>query len=84
MINSRQYYPQTNGKLERFHHTVEEIEQCDTLPEYVSYYNRRRLYFSLDIKNRQMLKAFSNKIDAKTIKKNNLNRIEEDVNSEAK
>ena len=52
LINSRPYHPQTNGKLERFHASIEaEIGHYDSLEDYVEYYNCRRLHFSLDIKN---------------------------------
>lgn len=52
LINSRPYHPQTNGKLERFHASIEaEIGHYDSLEDYVEYYNNRRLHFSLDIKN---------------------------------
>ena len=86
LINSRPYHPQTNGKLERFHRSVEEeIEHWDTLSEYVSFYNERRLHFSLDIKNHQTpLKAFFDKRATETIKKSNPSWMEEDVNNEAK
>lgn len=86
LINSRPYHPQTNGKLEWFHRSVEEdMEHWDTLSEYVASCNECRFYFSPDIKNYQTpLKAFSDKRDIKTIKQSNPNRTEEDVNNEAK
>ena len=63
MINSRPYHPQTNGKLERFHRSIEEeLWHYGSLSEYVQYYNERRLHFSLDMKNRQTpLRAFSDR-----------------------
>ena len=52
LINSRPYHPQTNGKLERFHRTIEEeIWHYDGLDDYVEYYNTDRLHFSLDMSN---------------------------------
>ncbi len=43
LINSRPYHPETNGKLERLHHTIEEeIGHYDGLRQYVDYYNERR------------------------------------------
>lgn len=70
LINSRQCYPQTNGKSERFHRSVEEeMEHWDTLSEYVTYYNERRLRISLDINNHQTsLKVFSDKRSLETIR----------------
>ena len=63
LINSRPYRPQTNRKLEQFHRTIEEeIGHYESLPEYIEYYNERRLHFSLDIANYETpLKAFSAK-----------------------
>ena len=63
LINSRPYHPQTNGNLDRFHRTIEEeIGHYESLPEYIEYYNERRLHFSLDIANYETpLKAFSTK-----------------------
>ena len=54
LINSRPYHPQTNGKLERFHRTLEtEVGRHDSLGDFITYYNERRLHWSLDIDNRQ-------------------------------
>lgn len=51
----------------------------------MAYYNERRFYFSLDIKNRQTpLKAFSDKRATETIKQSNPNCTEDGVNNEAK
>lgn len=86
LINSRPYHPQTNGKLERFHRSVEEeIGYWNTLSAYVEYYNERRLHFSLDIKNHQTpLKAFSDKKVTEAARKGNPRWMEEDVNDGAK
>ena len=75
LINSRPYHPQINRKLERFHRSVEEeMEHWDTLSEYVTSYNERRLRVSLDINNHQTsLKVFSNKRSLETIKPPQLN-----------
>ena len=61
LINSRPYHPQTNGKLERFHRSIEEeIHHYDSMSEYIEYYNETRLHFSLDMRNYETpLKAFS-------------------------
>ena len=60
LINSRPYHPQTNGKLERFHRTLEtEVGRHDSLDDFITYYNERRLHWSYDIDNHQTpLKAF--------------------------
>ena len=46
LINSRPYRLQTNGKLERFHKSLEdEIWNYPSLDDYVEYYNTDRLHF---------------------------------------
>ncbi len=81
LINSRPYHPQTNGKLERFHRSIEEeLWYYESLSEYIQYYNERRLHFSLDMKNRQTpLRAFSDREATEEIRKNNPRWMEEDV-----
>ena len=82
LINSRPYHPQTNGKLERFHRSIEEeIHHYESLPEYIEYHNERRLHFSLDIRNYETpLKAFSAKRATEAIKENDPKWMEADVN----
>ena len=47
LINSRPYHPQTNGKLERFHKSLEdEIWNYSGLGDYIEYYNTDRLHFT--------------------------------------
>ena len=66
---------QTNGKLERFHRSIEEeIAYEDTLSSYVQYYNTKRLHWSLDIDNYETpLMAFEKKKTTKAIKKTTQN-----------
>ncbi len=81
LINARPYHPQTNGKLERLHRSIEEeIWHYDRLSSYVTYYNEDRLHFSLDIDNYQTpLRAFSDKKASKAIREGNPNWMEEDA-----
>ncbi len=52
--------PQTNGKLERFHRSIEdEIFHYESLSDYVEYYNEIRLHFALYMYNLETsLRAF--------------------------
>ena len=81
LINSRPYHPQTNGKLERFHRTLEtEVGRHDSLDDFITYYNERRLHWSLDIDNRQTpLKAFHDKVAHETIRVDDPNWMEVDI-----
>ena len=81
LINSRPYHPQTNGKLERFHRTLEtELGRHDSLGDFITYYNEGRLHWSLDIDNRQTpLKTFRNKTAYETTRADNPNWMEVDV-----
>ena len=68
-ILARVNHPQTNGKLERFFHTLEtEAGRFPSVSDFIGYYNERRLHFSLDIDNGETpLLAFRNKrADKKT------------------
>ncbi len=86
LINSRPYHPQTNGKLERFHRSIEdEIFHYESLSAYMEYYNERRLHFSLDIHNHQTpLRAFSDKKATDAIRKTHPKWMGEDINDQAK
>ena len=81
LINSRPYHPQTNGKLERFHRTLEEeIWNYASLGEYIDYYNETRLHFSLDIDNYETpLMAFRNKKATAAIRKDDPKWMEKDA-----
>ncbi len=81
LINSRPYHPQTNGKLERFHRSIEEeIWNHKSLSAYIDYYNEDRLHWSLDIDNYETpLRAFSDREATEAIRKNNPRWMEEDI-----
>lgn len=81
LINTRPYHPQTNGKLERFHRSLEEeIYHYGSLREYVDYYNESRLHFSLDIDNYETPQmAFRNKRATEAIRKNDPKWMERDA-----
>ena len=68
LINSG---PQRTSKLGRLHRSIEEeIVYSESLSEYVEYYNKKRLHFSLDIDNYQTpIIAFSDKKATYTIRK---------------
>ena len=86
LTSSRQYHPQTNGKLERFHRsTEEEIFHYESLSAYVQHYNERRLHFSPDIDSLQTpLRACSDKKATDAIRKSNPEWMEGDINGQAK
>jgi len=81
LINTRPYHPQTNGKLERFHRSIEsEIFHYDNLSSYVEYYNERRLHFSLDIKvGETPLRAFHNRTATREIRDSDPKWMERDT-----
>ena len=81
LINSRPYHPQTNGKLERFHRSIEEeIWHYGELDDYIEYYNTDRLHFSLDIDNYETpLMAFRNKRATDEIRRQNPKWMEDDI-----
>ena len=82
LINSRPYHPQTNGKLERFHRSLEdEIWHYSSLSDYIEYYNTDRLHFSLDINNYETpMMAFRNKKATNDIRHQNPKWMEDDIN----
>ena len=72
-INARPYYPQTNGKLERFHKSLEdEIWSYPSMDDYTEYYNTNRLHFPLDMDNYEApMMAFRNKTAANETRRQN-------------
>ena len=82
LINSRPYHPQTNGKLERFHKSLEdEIWIYSGLHDYIEYYNTDRLHFSLDMDNYETpMMAFHNKKADEEMKMRSPNWMEDDIN----
>ena len=82
LINSRPYHPQTNGKLERFHRSVEdEIWRYASLADYIEYYNTDRLHWALDIDNYETpMRAFHNKAAADYIRRQDPDWMNADIN----
>ena len=82
LINSRPYHPQTNGKLERFHQSVEtEIWRYASLADYIEYYNTGRLHWMLDIDNYETpMLAFRNKAATDDIRLQDPKWMEADIN----
>ena len=84
LINSRPYHPQTNGKLERLHQSIEnEIWHHESMSGYVRYYNEERLHGSLDIDNCETpLLAFGRRKSTEAIRKDNPKWMEEDTDDD--
>ncbi len=82
LINSRPYHPQTNGKLERFHRSIEdEIWRYGCLDDYIEYYNTDRLHWALDIDNYETpMMAFHNKTAINETRRQNPKWMEADIN----
>ena len=82
LINSRPYHPQTNGKPERFHRSIEdEIWHYACLDDYIEYCNTDRLHRALDIDNYETpLMAFRNKAATDDIRSRNPKWMEADIN----
>lgn len=82
LINARPYHPQTNGKLERFHRTLEEeIHHFESLSAFVAYYNEVRLHWSLNIDNGETpLQAFRNRKVPDAIRQGDPEWMERDTN----
>ncbi len=79
MINSKPHHPQTNGKLELFHRSIEEeMWNHESLSAYIGYYNDDRLHWSLDIDNYETpLRAFCDRKATEAIRKSNPKRMED-------
>ena len=79
---SRPRHPQTNGKLERFHRSVEdEIWRYGCLDEYIEFYNTDRLHWALDIANYETpMMAFRNKTATDETRRQNPKWMEADIN----
>ena len=86
LINSRPHHPQTNGKLERLHKSIEDEIWChESLSEYVRYYNEERLHGSLDIDDCETpLLAFGRRRATGAIRKTNPKWMERDTDDDAK
>ncbi len=82
LINTGPCHPQTNGKLERFHGSIEaEIHHYESLAAYMEYYNERRLHFALDIDRCETpLQAFLAGEATDAIRKSDPKWMERDIN----
>ena len=80
-VLARVRHPQTNGKIERFFRTLElEIGRFRSLPDFVGYYNEKRLHFSLDIDGGETpLLAFRSKKAGRRIRADNPKWMELDA-----
>ena len=82
LINSRPYRPQANGKLERFHRSIEdEVWHYNGLDDHAKYYNTDRLHWALDIDNCETpLMAFCNKPATDGMRRQDPKWMEADIN----
>ena len=82
LISSRSYHPQTNGRLERFHRSLEdEIWHYRDLDDYIEYY-ADRLHFSLGIDSYETpLMAFRSKKASDEIRDKDSKWMEADINA---
>ena len=81
LTSSGPCHPQTNGKPEGFHRSIEEeIWNYESLGAYIDHCSERRLHFSLDIDNYETpLMAFGNRKATESIRKEEPKWMEKDA-----
>ena len=86
LISSRPHHPQTNGKPERLHGSIEnELGRHESVSGYVRHYNEERLHGALDIDDCETpLLAFGRRKATESVRKANPKWMEEDLHDEAK